>query len=68
MKVKISHARYQITGFGVFRLHSETPVPTTTVHSTQLYLINEYMYFDLYSEVEMLYYFIGKTNRTEIKI
>ena len=38
------------------------------LHSTQLYLINEYMYFDLYSEVKMLYYFIGKTNRTEIKI
>ena len=35
---------------------------------TQLHLINEYMYLDLYSRVEMLKYLIVKTNRTEIQI
>ena len=35
---------------------------------TQLHLINEYLYLDLYSRVEMLKYLIVKTNRTEIQI
>ena len=45
-----------------------TNYPTKTVSVTQLYLINEYMYSDLYSKVEIIYYLLVKTNRTEIKI